>query len=428
MDIRTYMLTKKEILKSLDVKERIKDVKESESFITSIIGPRRSGKTYFIYDLIKKRGLEDEEFILINFEEPVEIKEMDEAILSHHEIYGKEPKYVFLDEVQGMKNWEKHVYSLYERKRYRIFITGSSSKLLSREIATQLRGRAIPIYIYPFSFEEVARIAGINIRKYYSLYDIAKMRNLLSYRLKDGFFPDVVLGKIEPLTFFSEYLDLVIYKDIVERFGIRNTYPLEFFLKYCISSNSSFFSVHKVFNTLKSQGIRISKKTLYSFRKIIEDVSFGFFLKKFDWSRRKIEMSMPKFYLIDNGIYTYFEGENRGRLIENLVFLELVKRGFVPNENIFYWRSSGGEEVDFVLRGRSGIKELLQVTYASSRDEVERRELRSLIKASWQLNCDRLLVITWDYEDTVELEGKKISFVPLWKWISQSLQSNKYGS
>lgn len=412
------MLTKKESIKGLRIEERNIEINENKNFITSIVGPRRAGKTYFLYGLIRRRNLKDEDFVLLNFEEPVEIKDLDEAILGHHEVYNKEPTYLFLDEVQGLVGWEKHVYSLYERKRYFIFITGSSSKILSKEIATQLRGRAIPLHVFPFSFKEVLRVNKLELKKYYSSYELAKIRYLLSSCIKRGFFPDIVLGNIEPFTFFKEYLDLVIYRDIIERFGIRNRYALEFFLKSCISSNTSLVSVYKIFNTLKSQGIKISKKTLYAFQKIIEDINFGFFLKKFDWSKRKTELSLPKFYLVDNAIYTYFEREDAGKLMENIVFLELVKKNLVPNENIFYWRSNRGDEIDFVIKKDAQIEELIQVTYASGKDEIERREIEALIKASAELICNNLLVITWNYEDELVFDNIKIKFLPLWKWLS----------
>ncbi|MEM0053438.1 MAG: ATP-binding protein [Nitrososphaeria archaeon] len=412
------MLTKKESIKGLRIEERNIEINENKNFITSVVGPRRAGKTYFLYGLIRRRNLKDEDFVLLNFEEPVEIKDLDEAILGHHEVYNKEPTYFFLDEVQGLVGWEKHVYSLYERKRYFIFITGSSSKILSKEIATQLRGRAIPLHVFPFSFKEVLRVNKLELKKYYSSYELAKIRYLLSSCIKRGFFPDIVLGNIEPFTFFKEYLDLVIYRDIIERFGIRNRYALEFFLKSCISSNTSLVSVYKIFNTLKSQGIKISKKTLYAFQKIIEDINFGFFLKKFDWSKRKTELSLPKFYLVDNAIYTYFEREDAGKLMENIVFLEFVKKNFVPNEEIFYWRSSRGDEVDFVIKKDAQIRELIQVAYASGKDEIERRAIEALIKASVELRCNDLLVITWNYEDELVFDNMKIKFLPLWKWLT----------
>ena len=416
MDLKRYMLTKKESIRDLRVEDRDIEAKENKNFIISVIGPRRAGKTYFLYNLIGRRKLSDEDFVFLNFEEPIEIKELDEAIISHYEIYGREPSYIFLDEIQGLRDWERHVYSLYERKRYYIFVTGSSSKLLGREISTQLRGRALPLYVFPFSISEVLRINGIKIRKHYSSYDVAKVRHILSSCLRRGFFPDIVLGNVDPLRFFREYIDLVIYKDIIERFGIRNRHALEFFLRSCISSNAFTFSVHKVFNSLKSQGEKISKKTLYAFQRIVEDVNFGFFLRKFEWSRRKIELSMPKFYLVDNGLYSFMEREELGKLLENVVFLELLKRGLFPNENIFYL-SFRGYEVDFLVK-EGGIK-LMQVTYASGRDEIDKKDVEALIKAESIFKSNELLFVTWDYEDELLHENRRIRLVPLWKWVSE---------
>jgi len=114
--LRSYMLTRKEVLRGLKVKERLIEVRESRSFVTSVVGPRRAGKTCFLYHLVRKRGLRDEDFVFINFEEPVDLKELDEALTAHQEIYGKEPSYVFLDEVQAFTGWERHVCALFERR------------------------------------------------------------------------------------------------------------------------------------------------------------------------------------------------------------------------------------------------------------------------------------------------------------------------
>ena len=207
----------------------------------------------------------------------------------------------------------------------------------------------------------------------------------------------------------------MVYRDIIERFGLRNWRALEMFLESCISSNAALFSVHKVYNSLKSQGLRVSKKTLYAYQKIVEDLNFGFFLRKLEPSRGKAAASIPKFYLVDNGIYTYFEGENLGRLMENALSLELVKMGYTPNVDLFYWSARGGE-VDFVA-GKGGKAKLIQVTYAGGLDEVERRELEALVKASRSLGSANLEVVTWSYEDALDVEGRKVSFIPLWKWL-----------
>ena len=241
---------------------------------------------------------------------------------------------------------------------------------------------------------------------------------MLNNYVRIGCFPDIVLENISPKTFFKEYFDVLVYKDLMERYNLRSRFELEFFLHSLISSFSKEFSVNKIFHTLKSQGIKTSKTTLYNFQKIVEDIKFAFFLKKFEKSLRKTELSMPKVYLIDNGFYTFIEGkEDWSRLLENWVFLELVKKGLEPNKQIFYFKDYQGREVDFVIKEGLNVNQLIQVYYASSLDEIEKRELRSLVKASDLLKCKDLLIITWDLADEIEFKHKKIKLIPLWKWL-----------
>ncbi len=398
------------------MKRRLKKVPVSRNFVISVIGPRRAGKTYFIYQFIKSNRLRDDKYLFINFEDPAEVREPEKLPIVHQEIYGKLPEFVFLDEIQALDKWVRTVYFLYESKRYHIFITGSSSKLLSKEIATQLRGRSITVKILPFSLKEILLARSMEIKGHYSSYEIGVIKNELRRYMEYGAFPDVVLGNIHPSSFYRDYLDIVTYRDIVERYGIENRYVLNLFMKAVISSFTKIFSVNRVFNTLKSVGVSVSRKTLYNFQKILEDIGLAYFLRKYGGSIRKVELTLPKVYLVDNGIYRFVEGKKGyGRLLEGLTFQELLKIGLEPNREIFYWEK-GGREVDFVIKNGDRIKQLIQVTYASSRGEVERQEIESLIKAGEELNCDDLLVITWDYEDRLKAEGKEVMFLPLWKW------------
>jgi predicted AAA+ superfamily ATPase len=162
--------------------------------------------------------------------------------------------------------------------------------------------------------------------------------------------------------------------------------------------------------------IKVSKNTLYDFQKFLEDVNVIFFLKKYSKSVRKTELSLPKAYVVDNGLYTFTTYKHEiGIEMESFVFQELLKSGLRPNKDIFYF--GNGFEVDFVLKEGLKIKQLIQVTFASSKDEIEKREIKSLLKASELLKCKNLLVITWDYEDELKIENKKIAFKPLWKWL-----------
>ncbi len=411
--ISRYLIDRKEDIKLLEIKERDVSFKLTKDFIFSIIGPRRAGKTYFLYHFIKKNNLKDDEYLFVNFEE-IE-GNLDDFIEKHIEIYGKYPKFLFLDEIQNLLKWQKQVYKLYERKRFYIFLTGSSSKLLSREIATQLRGRSLSIKIFPFSFNEILQINNLK-KKFYSSEEVGKIKNILNSCIKNGCFPSIVLKKVEAPKFIFELVDLVIFKDIMERYNIENMKGLEFFIKNAVNSNSCIFSVNKVYNAAKSLGVKVSKNTLYNFQKFLEDVNMIFFLKKYSKSLRKIEISLPKSYVVDNGIYSFTTFKyDSGRLMESFVFQELLKQGYEPNRTIFYF--GNGYEVDFVLLEKNSIKQLIQVTYASARDEIEKREIKALIKAGKELKCKDLLCITWDYEGEEKIERKKIKFTPLWKWL-----------
>jgi len=419
MGIREYLVSKKEEIKQLEVKPRVVNVEPNKNFILSIVGPRRSGKTFFLYFLVKKLNLFDKDFLFVNFEEIT--SNLEELPIIHKEIYGEVPGYLFLDEIQSLRNWERFLYRLYESKKYYIFVTGSSSKLLSKEIVTQLRGRSIPIYIYPLSFKEVLLFREFEIKKedFYNVYKIAEMKNLLLKVLENGSFPDIVLDNAKPFIFFKEYWDLIVYKDIVERYGIKNRYGLEFFMKSLLSSFSKKTSMKKILNSLKSQGVKISKTTLYNFQKILEDTKIFFFLRKYDKNIKRIEVTLPKIYCVDNGLYTYIERKREiGKLMENFVFLELVKKGYEENRDVFYVDFQSGE-IDFLVKEGLQIKQLIQVTYASNKDEIEQREIKALEKTYEIFKKDRpeLLIITWDYEDVLKKDNLEIKCIPLWKWL-----------
>jgi len=415
-------LDKKEEIKEMKVKKRKIEFPETKNFIISVIGPRRAGKTYSIFNLIKKKKLKDEDYLFINFEDDeiceMKRKEIRKAIFYHQEIYGREPKYLFFDEIQNLERWESFVYSLFEKKRYFIFITGSSSKLLSEEIATQLRGRSLTILVLPFSFKEFLQVKGLHVKtKILLSYEESRIKNLLRLYLKEGGFPDIVLTSINREEYFRDYINLVVFRDIVERYKIRDIGLIKMFVRFAISSFSKEFSIHKIYRTFKSMNVKVSKKTLYRYADMLEDAQFCFFLRKFSFSERESLLSIPKVFLNDPGIANYGRttkfDEEIGKLMENAVFLELKRKKL----ETFYWRDYQGNEVDFVVKEGLKVKQLIQVTYANDRDEIREREIKDLMKASELLKCKDLLCITWDYEGEEKIKGKKIKFVPLWKWL-----------
>lgn len=398
-----------------DIMERELKVPLNSDFVISIIGPRRSGKTYYLFSLLKKLDA-----VYLNFEDTrlmqIEAKEIRDLIRMFIEIYGKKPNYVLLDEIQNIKEWEKIVRELHDLKKYRIFITGSSSKLLSKEIATQLRGRNLSFTLLPFSFREFLKFKGIQFNRYATKEEEAEIKNLLIEYLEFGGFPDVVKNE-EKLRILKEYSDLILFRDFIERHKINNLDLARMLYISTLQNFSKEISVRSLFNKLRAN-LRIAKDTVYEYVTKLEDTMFFFFVKKFTKKVHLRETWPKKIYLCDTGLTKIVRfSPDYGKLMENCVFLELLRK---TNENplieIFYFKFTNGE-IDFVIKEGLRITQLIQVTYASNRDEIEHRELKSLIKASDLLKCKNLLVITWDYETEEKINNKKVKFVPLWKWL-----------
>ena len=420
--MKKYLVDKKEEIKELEVLNRFIKMEISKEFVNAVIGPRRAGKSFFMFNTIRKLGMRDDDYLFVNFEDDeiksMEREEITRCIQTHIEIYGKQPRYLLFDEIQNLERWQSFIYSLSEKKRYSIFITGSSSKLLSREITTQLRGRSLNVVVFPFSFREFLSVNGFKFKRIYSSYDEAKIKNHLREYLRSGGFPQVVLKKTYGKTFFREYLNVVLYRDLIERYKIENMDVARFLLYSAIQSFTTEFSIHKIFRQLK-QKTEVSNKTVYTYSAYLEEVFFAFFLRKFYFSYKKSLLSMPKIYINDTGLASNLISfsSDTGKFMENLVFLELKKKELNNIFEIFYWKDYQGREVDFVVKEGLKVKQLIQVTYASGRDEIEKREIRSILKASKELGCKNLLIITWDFEGEEILERQKVRFVPLWKWL-----------
>lgn len=402
-----------------------RDIKISEIPIrraVSIIGPRRAGKTYLMFQemrILLEKSTEKSRLLYVNLESDLligcELSDLRTMIELFYEIYpvNKNKKvYLFLDEIQLVSGWEKFVRAVMDSENIQIYVSGSSSKLLSKEIATGLRGRTIPYYVYPFSFKEFLRAKGFKMEKYLSSSQKALLLNLLDKFMK-GSYPEAVFFEEEKEKILREILDVTIYRDVVERFRVKNIKVLKLLLKNLIASN--YFSVHGFYRYLKSMGIKVSKNTLYIYIDNFSDALVLYMLRNYSESYKKIEQTIPKPYFVDNGLLVVNGIESKSRLMENAVFLELVRRGFTTENNLFYYDSR--KEVDFVLKESGKITRLIQVCYDIDDFSTKERELSALAKAGGELNCSDMIVITYDYENIEGYKGWEIKFVPLWKWL-----------
>ena len=387
-----------------------------------IIGPRRSGKTYSMFQAIKKimdSGTNKRCVLYVNFEDSrlssASIEDLNNMLEVFFEIYpeNKQRKtWFFLDEIQLIEKWESFVRRLLDHENVQVFVTGSSSKMMSKEIATSLRGRSLTYRIFPFSFKEFLAANKVNIGKYLSSVERIKIINGLREYMEYGGYPESVIYKQERERILREIIDVTIYRDVVERHNVKNLKVLRIF--FVALFNSEMFSVHKFFNFLKSQGMKLSKNTLYTYFEYLRDSLIVYPLRKFAYSYKDVEGSISKIYFVDNGLLHSQGIKDQGRLMENLVFSDLQKKW---EENLFYYRSPDGKEVDFVLKEGRKIEQLIQVCYDIENYVTKEREIKGLFKASRELKCNNLLVITWDYEAEETIDNQKIFYQPLWKWL-----------
>lgn len=396
--------------------------------VITIIGLRRVGKTHYLFQTIQDfidNGLEKKRIFYINFEDErlsnISVNDLSGIVELYYKLNPDAKRlYLFFDEIQVVDKWELFIRRLTEKKNVRIFLTGSSSKLLSREIATSLRGRTISFYLFPLSFTEFLRIKDFKLE--YPL--IESERGILQGYLEDfieyGGFPELLEhDRMIRNRILKEYLDLIIYRDLIERYSIEKIPALKFLIQSLIRNFARELSVLKLHNYLKSANISLGKSKAYEYFSYLEDINFIFVIKKYGKGFREVEGSIPKVYLTDLGFVTLYGMEDKGRRIENLVAIELFRKKHYHNPllEIYFWKDYSGLEVDFVIKEGLEIKQLIQVCYDIDDFTTRGRELKALVKASKQMECDNFLVITWDYEDREQFRGKKIEFIPLWRWL-----------
>jgi len=375
-----------------------------------ITGVRRCGKSTLL-KLIKNRlGLKDDEVIYVNFNDERLINFSTEDFQKILE-YMQENKYskkslILLDEIQETTNWEKWVDRIKDKQQ--LIITGSNSKLLSSELSTILTGRALSIQLYPFSFREYLKARNVVINSWELDLEVqGNIRKELKEYLELGGFPKRVLTRENRI--LIELYENMVYKDILSRFGNKQTKNIKELLQYLLSNNSKQISTRTLSEISKIKNLSTIKKILDT----LEEAFLLFALTKYDYSIKKQIQTPKKIYCIDNGIITtngFRFSENKGQLLENIVFLELKRR----EKEIYY--SSDKNECDFVIKEGTKITQAIQVCYDLN-EETKDREIKGLIEAMNKFNLIKGIIITFDKEDSFVLAKKKIKVVPVWKWL-----------
>lgn len=420
MDLKTIIKEQEEELKKIEKKENIilrEEFQKSQKYlkfpnVLAIIGIRRCGKSTFSYLLSKNKKTG---YINFDDERIADFKgeELNKILEVFYELHG-EIDYVVLDEIQNIENWELFVNRL--RRSKKVILTGSNSKLLSGELSTHLTGRHIDITLFPFSFKEYLEKKEIKINKSFTTKEKIKITNHLKEYLKLGGFPEVYkFGRI----ILPRIYDDIITKDIVVRYKINKIQELKKLSKYLITNSSEEFTYGRLSKILDINHVSTVSKWIG----FLEETFLMFKLERFDFKLKKQFLTPKKIYAIDTGMVNsigFKFSENRGKIIENKVALELFREKSNSDfMELYYWKDIKHNEVDFVIKKGKKIESLIQVSYIDNKEDMREREINSLIKAGGELKCKKLFVITWDYEDEKIFNKCKIKFIPLWKWLIQ---------
>jgi predicted AAA+ superfamily ATPase len=418
-DIVSNQKLQKEQLLSLQYIDRTKEPFAKKwldtALIKVVLGPRRAGKSVFSLMLLKDRP-----FMYFNFDDEVLSSaggiETNELMKELHAAYGQ-VKTILFDEIQNLPNWELFANRLH-RAGYNLVLTGSNAHLLSQELATHLTGRHMPIEILPFDFNEFLSANKFKINPEYAALprQRGELLNLMENYLQNGGFPEVVVSNVESKDYLGVLLDSLLFKDVVKRHRVKFSTQVGNLAAHLVNNFAKPYTVRKLLEVLNLKSASTTEKYI----KYLEEAYLIFSLLRYSPKSVQRIKSPRKVYAVDNGFISakaIQHSPDKGKLMENLVFTELVKRGAKPNRELFYYKTRNDREVDFVLKKGIEVSELIQVSYDSISPGVEQREVKALVEASRELKVGKLTVLTWDEKREVNKDGMDIHFIPLWEWL-----------
>lgn len=412
------ILQKREMEKRLGdgyVERSVKKIADGNDLVVVILGPRRAGKSFFGMHFIQSK----KSFGYVNFDDErlVGISDFDELLSVVNIVYNN-PEYLLLDEIQNVEKWELLVNRL-QRQGKRLVVTGSNAHLLSSEFATHLTGRHIALTLFPFSFIEYTSVSI----KTLPATQLEQKEHLSNY-IRDGGYPEPLIKNIDRNDYLSTLLEATIYKNIVKRFKIRSIDGIEDLARYLLSTIGSEYSYRTLAEVTKCK----SWHTVEKYLRHLEDSFLFFSLRRFSFKVKEQTKANKKIYCIDNGFVTasaFGMSEGIGRLAENAVAIRLRKHELDGKCEVYFWKNNRQHEVDFVVMKNRKIDQMIQVCWNLDKKETMDRELRALITAGEELNCNNLQILTDSRQGTENVEwfGKKkqVKIVPIWKWMIEEI-------
>jgi len=397
-----------------------------------LMGIRRAGKTYLLYQHMQQllsAGCPKEKLLYVNFEDDRlinfhvgQFQNILDAYFDLYPQYAQDKQVVFyFDEIHLIDGWEKFIRRLLDQEVMQVFVTGSSAKLLSKEIATTLRGRAWTQEVFPFSFCEYLHTHDALLDEPLSSKQQSQRRYHANHYLLAGGFPESLsLTPQDNQLLLQSYMNTVIFRDVVDRHKIANSHVVKMLLFHCLQNPASRLSITKLYHDLKSQGHTLDKGSLYTYLQYFEEAYALFSIPIYDFSLKKRQVNPKKIYPIDTGLiaaYTIKPGYNKGATLETAVFLQL-RRHYT---DIFYYRTSSQKEVDFIILTEQGALQLYQVAVDINDADTRARECSALVEAATTLNLTKTYLITEDHFELIQEGGIEIQCLPFWQWATTSM-------
>lgn len=397
---------------------------------TVCIGVRRSGKSTCLSQIMRRlqdSGVSRQNILYLNFFDdrlhPLQYEGIgmitDAYYLLYPEKKNQETVYIFLDEIQMVSGWESFVDRLLRTEKCELYLTGSSARMLSKEIATQMRGRALTWELFPFSFKEFLDAAQTKSQAPFSTKDRLRVQKGFEGYWESGGFPEVItLDRRIRLKIHQEYFHAILYRDLVERNDISHPQAVLDLAYWLVDNVASLYSINSLTGYLKSRGHKAPKSAVTEYLEWFEDAYFLFTVRLFDASLSRSNANPKKIYCVDHGLVRSVSSgilANSGHLLENLVFTALRR----ISSDIFYYRTRNGKEVDFIVQLPDRSRLLVQVCESLADTTTRKRELAALYEAMEELACTQATVVTRYDDEIIEHDAGRITVVPAWKWLLQ---------
>lgn len=387
----------------------VKDLLRSKQ-IKLITGPRRAGKSTEALLMLKGTN-----FAYLNFDDAQLLNNWDEdLVMETLRLVYAGYDYLLLDEVQNLPEWDLWVSKLY-RQGINMVVTGSNAKMLSSEMATLLTGRYIQIEMLPFSLQE---FLGWNnrVNSHVEVESSPSQTALIDDYLRLGGYPETIESRTLTRNYLSTLFDSIIWKDVAKRHNIRNINDLNDLAMYLLSNFCNAFSANELAEQLGMASVATTKKYML----YLAEPYLFFYLSRYNNKLKVMKKAPQKVYVVDNGFVSakaFNLSENLGRLLENQVFVSLLRKGYDTEKSLFYYRSRNDKEVDFVTRQGPRVESLIQVCYDLSSERTLKREVDSMVECANELGCRTLMIVTMSEERTIEKDGCEIQVVPVSKFV-----------